>query len=112
MQADPRISSNAPLFGSSGEPGHRQASVRGAQTLMHGSRLVLTECGNTPTDTFSWPCVVGSVGLEAGALDSNFKSLTAVLTIKFKSPGLALDSVGCLRSCDFFATMIHSFRSW
>ena len=59
MQADPCVTSNAPSLGSSGEPGHPQfdfcllvrgeASVRGAQTLTQGSRLVLTEWGNTPT---------------------------------------------------------------
>ena len=47
-----------PSLGSSGEPGHPQfdfcflvmgeANVRGAQTLTQGSRLVLTEWGNTP----------------------------------------------------------------
>ena len=48
-----------PCIGSSGEPGHPlfdfavlmmgKASVGGAQALTQGSRLVLTEWGNTPT---------------------------------------------------------------
>ena len=59
LHADPSVSSNAPSLGSSGEPGHPQfdfcflvrgeASVRGAQTLTQGSRLVLTAWGNMPS---------------------------------------------------------------
>ena len=59
LQTDPCVSSNAPSLGPSGETGHPcsifvfswggEASVWGAQTLTQGSRLVLTEWGNTPT---------------------------------------------------------------
>ena len=59
MQADPCLGSNAPSLGPSGEPGHPcsifvfswggKPACGGAQTLMQGSRLVLTEWRNTPT---------------------------------------------------------------